>query len=1026
MKNKKIGFIHIPKTGGTYLENILNVMGPEKLINFFGEPGAGKTQKENGIPVIETMKPGDDKHKKLLSNKNLPTCELFVGHFSHNIEKCFDEPVDFFTILREPIQRVASLTKQFLTSKTYSDMLMKGSDKIGDDVFWENVYNYIKNKKTDGLLIHEVHGFSNYMTKVIAGCDISDPNVIVDDEIFNRAIHNLKKMKYIGFFENYKKTIDDILTIFNLDLPYDLQPIKAHTIPPKVKELLIKLNNYDIKLYEAAIKMENDNKNNDITYVTALLDIGREKLEDNFKRDFELYLDKLKILLENLKNKNLVIYVEDEYFDFVKTHKPNNTVVRNITRSDIENNEYYDKIQKIRTNSEWYGQKSWLTNSPQAKLDLYNPLIFYKIHLLNDVSQSNPFDSKKFVWIDAGIANAQASPSIFKEKWFEDKINKELDKFLLIAFPYSNFDEIHGFKKEGLRKHINEDVNRVARATFFGGSSEYIRYILDKFRETAHETLDDGYMGTEESIFTILSYRHSSKINLRMINNSGLVKNYFDNLKNNNIIDGYQFDTSSSVINTNKDSFSPKPYKGVRNQQNPKTFDIFTNFFEKNNDIDLIVDIGAGFGGFTLFLYEQSKKINSKLISYEKNSNKCENIKNLNNDIDIRCKDVLDVFTFNEIENEINNSKKTLVLCDSDDNIGLVKRFSDILKKGDIIMAHDYAPNKVLFEQKYKNKIWNWFEISDESVKECVKKNNLEDFFPEMNEVAWFCKIKTTDKKISVTKDFSKIVTNLYVLTFNFPEQLLHTIDCMKKVPEWLSHPNLYLLDNSTNEEAREEYIKIAKENNFEYISMGENKGICGGRQFAAEHFDESDADYMFFFEDDMTINSPEEEGKFCRNGFRKYIPNLYNILHRIMLGNEFDFLKLSFTEVYFDNDKQCSWYNVPQHIRTRDWPDYDQLPINGLDPNVPLTEFKNIRNVGGVPYIDGEVYYANWPMIVSKEGNRKMFIDTKWTHPYEQTWMSHIYQKTKEGEIRPAVLLASPIYHNRIKHYKPEERREN
>jgi hypothetical protein len=281
-------------------------------------------------------------------------------------------------------------------------------------------------------------------------------------------------------------------------------------------------------------------------------------------------------------------------------------------------------------------------------------------------------------------------------------------------------------------------------------------------------------------------------------------------------------------------------------------------------------------------------------------------------------------------------------------------------------------------------------------------------------------------KKRYTDRDVSKLKTNLYVLTFNFPEQLLHTIDCMKKVPEWLSRPNLYLLDNSTNEEAREEYRKIAKENNFEYISMGENKGICGGRQFAAEHFDESDADYMFFFEDDMTINSPEEEGKFCRNGFRKYIPNLYNILHRIMLSDDLDFLKLSFTEVFFDNDKQCSWYNVPQHIRTRDWPDYDQLPINGLDPNVPLTEFKNIRNVGGVSYIDGEVYYANWPMIVSKEGNRKMFIDTKWAHPYEQTWMSHIYQKTKEGEIRPAVLLASPIYHNRIKHYKPEERREN
>lgn len=275
-------------------------------------------------------------------------------------------------------------------------------------------------------------------------------------------------------------------------------------------------------------------------------------------------------------------------------------------------------------------------------------------------------------------------------------------------------------------------------------------------------------------------------------------------------------------------------------------------------------------------------------------------------------------------------------------------------------------------------------------------------------------------------RDVENLKTNLYILTFNFPEQVMHTIRSMEKTPEWLQKPHLVLLDNSTREDARIENQKIAQQYNFEYISLNGNTGICGGRQFAAEHFHESDADYMFFFEDDMTVNSVEEEGKLCRNGFRKYIPNLYTLLHKIMLKEKFDFLKLTFTEVYFDNDKQCSWYNVPQHIRSRDWPHYDKLPVSGLDPNVPLTNFKNIRVMDGVSFIDGEIYYANWPMIVGKEGNKKMFIDTKWGHPYEQTWMSHMYQMTKEGNLHPAVLLAAPIWHDRIKYYEPEERREN
>ena len=96
---------------------------------------------------------------------------------------------------------------------------------------------------------------------------------------------------------------------------------------------------------------------------------------------------------------------------------------------------------------------------------------------------------------------------------------------------------------------------------------------------------------------------------------------------------------------------------------------------------------------------------------------------------------------------------------------------------------------------------------------------------------------------------------------------------------------------------------------------------------------------------------------------------------------------------------------------------------MTGLDPHSPRTQFKNINMLDGLAYISGEIYYANWPMIVNREGNKKMFINTKWAHPYEQTWMSHIFQETLKGEINPAVLLASPVTHERFKYYKPEER---
>jgi hypothetical protein len=270
-----------------------------------------------------------------------------------------------------------------------------------------------------------------------------------------------------------------------------------------------------------------------------------------------------------------------------------------------------------------------------------------------------------------------------------------------------------------------------------------------------------------------------------------------------------------------------------------------------------------------------------------------------------------------------------------------------------------------------------------------------------------------------------KLKVSIYMLTFNFPHQVEHTIQTWLKHSRFISNTRNILIDNSTNEEARIANKEICDKYGFEHIITNENTGINGGRFRAAQHFQESDSDYYMFLEDDMGIHSPEESG-FCRNGFRYFIPNLYDNILKIMHGSDLDFLKLSYTEVYMDNNIQVSWYNVPQTVRSEFWPDYDKLPVTGLDLNCPRTIFNKIEVVDGLSYITGEIYYCNWPMIVGKKGNQKMFLDTTWARPYEQTWMSYMFQETKKGNLKPGVLLASPIHHNRIAHYKPEERREN
>ena len=559
--------------------------------------------------------------------------------------------------------------------------------------------------------------------------------------------------------------------------------------------------------------------NSNQTIVTGLWNINRPG------RDFNHYIEAFKRFLDIPQN--LFIYIPKEYEYLVwEKRSHDNTFVRLYELEDIKKlyEPFWDRTQKIRQSGEWLDQVGWLKDSPQAVLEMYNPIVQSKMFMLNDASIMNPFDTEYHFWVDAGITNTVPHGDVAEDNLL-DKLHEYSEPFLFLSYPYLADKEIHGFNYQAMNRIAENEVKYVCRGGIFGGKKLAINNANATYYSLLDHTLAQDLMGTEESVFTLMSY------------------------------------------------MEPNVYR-----------------------------------------------------RYELDEN------------------------------------------------GLIVKFTQAIKENNVTLSKASVP-----------------------------------IVQQVDEV-----------------NYKEIKTNLYMLTFNFPEQVLHTIESMKKTPEWLTVPSLFLLDNSTDNTAKIKNQEIAKEYNFTYIDLGGNTGICGGRQAAADHFDKSDAHFMFFFEDDMTSNPPELEGQFCRNGFRKYIPNLYNTVHKIMLEKDFDFLKLSFTEVYFDNDKQCSWYNVPQNIRTRDWPDYDKLPITGLDPNCPRTKFNHIYTKDDLSYVSGEIYYANWPMIVSKEGNRKMFIDTKWAHPFEQTWMSHIYQLTKEEKIRPAILLASPIWHDRIKHYQPEERREN
>ena len=541
-----------------------------------------------------------------------------------------------------------------------------------------------------------------------------------------------------------------------------------------------------------------------ITLVTGLWDIKRGDLGEGWARSFDHYLETFEKLLK--VDVNLIVFGDEELkkFTFWENRRKYENTQFIIRDQEWFKNEFYDQIQTIRTNPDWYNKVGWLPGSTQAKLDMYNPLVMSKMMLLNDARISDKFDSDFMFWIDAGLANTVNIDTYITKETLTNLCRSKI-KFHYLCFPYNATDEIHGFDYPAINDYAGSKVEMVARGGFFGGRKDKIDTVFGNYYPLMRNTLYNGLMGTEESLFSILCYSMPNDITYSMIEENGLVYKFFQDILDNKL----------KVISKG----SPR-----------------------------------------------IEKMGLYVITY-------------------------------------NSPKQFETLCKS-------------------MIAYD---------------------------------TNLLD---------------TTEK---------------------------------------------YLLNNSTDKKTNKAYKQLCKKYNFTELKK-DNIGICGGRQFIAEHFHyETNLDAYMFYEDDMFFYNGKDE--LCRNGFPRKINNFLLKATNIVEIEGFDFIKFNFTEFFGDNHKQWAWHNVPQDVR-------DELFPGTKDK--PFVKYNNIKSCRGLAYALGNVHYCNWPQIVTRSGNQKMFLDIVWDYPFEQTWMSYIYQESVKGNIKPGILLATPTEHDRFDHYPKEERKEN
>lgn len=223
------------------------------------------------------------------------------------------------------------------------------------------------------------------------------------------------------------------------------------------------------------------------------------------------------------------------------------------------------------------------------------------------------------------------------------------------------------------------------------------------------------------------------------------------------------------------------------------------------------------------------------------------------------------------------------------------------------------------------------------------------------------------------------------VLAHNSPNQLRAFFGRLRdRASDFFAKSHVLVLNQSDLPHLKGEYDRICAQYGTEHVCRA-NRGASGGRFAAAELFHASNAELMFYFEDDMLLW--ENEILRCRFGFPNQVRDLLGKAIRVVELESLDYLKLSFHEVYADHSRNY----------------FDGTPAR----------FEKLGSIDDeVGYLIGEVYYSNWPMLITKAGSMKVFFPPAVTEG-DIVWRAvSLYRAEK---LRTGVLAAFPICHTRI-----------
>jgi hypothetical protein len=257
---------------------------------------------------------------------------------------------------------------------------------------------------------------------------------------------------------------------------------------------VIKVENVLVnKQIDVTLKTKTTN-NAEVTLVSGYFDIsrnGRPK-EDYFswiKETFKL-------------NGSIIFFTEFKFVDTLKSLVPadKNILIINIELYELPYFKYLESIKKIFS-SPSYREKIAHPDRIECVNPLYSVVIYSKVDLLEKAAKLNPFNSRQFIWVDAGISRFFGDFN----KNLPFHIKPQLNEAFFTIFEDRALNDKHFIEKDS--NNIMWSSKNYFQAGVTGGSYQVIVKVKNGLKEIWDDMQKNKVINNEQTGLILLYFR---------------------------------------------------------------------------------------------------------------------------------------------------------------------------------------------------------------------------------------------------------------------------------------------------------------------------------------------------------------------------------------------------------------------------------------------------------------------------------------------------------------------------------------